>query len=61
MVTEKEEGDKCRDPDYDGEYGYMRVSDCSCYISPPCRDCANNPLICLTCGDDPDDPEAGPC
>lgn len=53
----KEEGDKCRFDDCDGEYGYKRVENCYCHISPPCHNCVENPLVCLDCGDDlPDAP-----
>lgn len=51
-----EEGDKCRDTDCGGEYGFERVMNCSCHISPPCHGCAENPLVCLRCGDDSRDP-----
>ncbi len=48
----KEEGDRCRFEDCDGEYGYEKVENCSCHISPPCHQCVENPLVCLGCGDE---------
>lgn len=43
-----EEGDKC--PDCGGEMGFEPVENCYCHNHPPCGNCINNPLICLSCG-----------
>ena len=48
-----EEGDQCLN--CGGIFGYEKVSNCSCHLNPPCRACETNPLVCLSCGYDPED------
>lgn len=45
-----EEGDDCPVEDCEGKMGYEPVENCACHISPPCRACETNPLVCLECG-----------
>jgi len=48
---EFQEGGQCQN--CGGIFGYEKVSNCSCHISPPCQACVENTLVCLTCGYDP--------
>jgi len=50
MDKEYSEGDCCDVEDCPGVLGYEPVTDCSCYISPPCNRCVEKPLVCLHCG-----------
>lgn len=50
-----EEGGDCYDLECKGKYGFNRVVDCSCHISPPCSQCVENPLVCLECGNEATD------
>jgi len=34
-----------------GVMHYDDVEGCTCFISPPCGACVNNPVICDTCGE----------
>ena len=43
-----EDGDEC--PECGGEMGFEEVENCECYISSPCYQCLDNPLVCLKCG-----------
>lgn len=61
-----EEGAICgrhAEPDEDAPRGYKpnpckgtmhfdEVEGCTCHISPPCRACVDNPLVCDTCGEE---------
>jgi len=60
-----EDGETCNrvDPPYEGPRrnwrakpckGVMHYDDvegCTCFISPPCGACVNNPVVCDTCGE----------
>ena len=51
MSTDQlEEGYDCPKMDCDGTMGYEDVVGCTCFISPPCSNCVDNPLVCLKCG-----------
>lgn len=45
-----EEGDVCNRDGCEGILEYGKVRGCTCFISPPCFKCVENPLICETCG-----------
>ncbi|WP_313348147.1 hypothetical protein [Paracoccus sp. (in: a-proteobacteria)] len=50
LANGEEEGARC---DRAGCGGTMIVPDvegCTCFISPPCSACVNNPLTCDECG-----------
>lgn len=44
-----EEGDICGRYGCDGILEYSEVIRCTCFISPPCSNCVDNPLICPVC------------
>jgi hypothetical protein len=46
---------KCKEPGCEGEVELVRVGDCRCHISPPCRVCTNATRTCLECGKEYDD------
>jgi len=48
-MIEIEEGDICPECS-NGIMGFEPVVNCTCFISPPCSQCVNNPLVCLKCG-----------
>ena len=45
-----EEGDPCGDTCCDGILQYPAVENCSCHITPPCKQCLDRMLTCTTCG-----------
>lgn len=49
MGKELEEGGDCP-TGCGGAMEYLPVEVCSCWISPPCSACVDNPLTCDTCG-----------
>jgi len=53
-MFEIEEGDICPECN-NGIMGFEPVENCSCHINPPCSQCVNNPLVCLSCGWDSED------
>lgn len=50
MSIEREEGDRCPRPDCLGVMVVFPVENCSCHISPPCRQCETNDVRCAVCG-----------
>lgn len=55
VIIGTEEGDTCNRGGCDGTMGFAEVKDCSCHLHPPCDACANNPIVCLKCGANPDE------
>jgi len=51
------EGDECNRNGCPGVMWLPPVEDCSCHISPPCRQCEQNAIVCKECGccEDDDD------
>lgn len=49
-----EVGDPCPERGCSGEMGFHPVQGCYCHVSPPCGACVGNPLVCLTCGWEPE-------
>lgn len=54
-MTEMEEGQICPVHGCAGVLGYAPVQECRCHLSPPCSACTENPLVCLTCGEQPEE------
>lgn len=52
----KEEGEACGREGCAGIMGFEPVKNCSCHCgNPPCGACTSNPIVCLTCGANPDE------
>jgi hypothetical protein len=47
------EGDVCNRQGCTGELIFDDVEGCTCFISPPCSACVNNPLVCDECSYEP--------
>jgi hypothetical protein len=50
MSQTYEEGDRCPIEDCKGVLQFLPVENCTCFISPPCSACIENPLTCSECG-----------
>lgn len=46
-----EEGARCNRDGCGGTMIVPEVEGCTCFISPPCSACVNNPLTCDECGE----------
>ena len=46
----RSEGSKCENPGCDGTMEFAAPENCSCHISPPCRQCEEIELVCDVCG-----------
>lgn len=52
----KEEGETCAREGCAGVMGFRPVENCQCPSgNPPCSACTDNPLVCLTCGANPEE------
>ena len=57
-IAGTEEGEICNRDGCKGKMGYEPVRDCSCHLYPPCSRCVDNPLVCLECEADAEQPTA---
>jgi predicted Zn-ribbon and HTH transcriptional regulator len=54
MLEEGSQCPKCKEHYIISFMGFRPVEGCTCFINPPCSACVNNPLVCKTCGYDPE-------
>lgn len=55
VAVGKEDGATCGREGCAGVMGFQPVKNCSCHLNPPCSACTDNPLVCLTCGANPEE------